>query len=37
MLILDHQHIIDLIDYVKKVVFEKKGKAIKLEIEILGE
>ena len=31
------QDIIDLIDYVKKVVFEKKGKAIKLEIEILGE
>lgn len=31
------QDIIELIDYVKKVVYEKTGKAIKLEVEILGE
>ena len=31
------QDILELIDYVKKVVFEKTGKCIKLEIEILGE
>ena len=31
------QDIIDLIDYVKKVVYEKTGKTIELEVEILGE
>ena len=31
------QDIIDLINYVKKVVYEKTGKAIKLEVEIVGE
>ena len=31
------QDILDLIEYVKKVVFEKTGKSIKLEIEVLGE
>lgn len=31
------QDILDLIDYVKKVVLEKTGKSIKLEIEVLGE
>lgn len=31
------QDIIDLIDYVKKVVYEKTGKIIELEVEILGE
>ena len=30
------QDIIDLIDYVKKVVYEKTGKTIELEVEILG-
>ena len=30
------QDIIDLIDYVKKVVYEKTGKKIELEVEILG-
>lgn len=29
--------ILDLIDYVKKIVFEKTGKKIELEIEIVGE
>ena len=31
------QDIIDLIEYVKKVVYEKTGKTIELEVEILGE
>lgn len=31
------QNILDLIEYVKKVVFEKTGKLIKLEIEVLGD
>ena len=31
------QDIIDLINYVKKVVHEKTGKNIELEVEILGE
>ena len=31
------QDILELIEYVKKVVFEKTGKCIKLEVEILGE
>ena len=31
------QDVIDLIDYVKKVVYEKTGKQIELEIEIVGE
>ena len=31
------QNIIDLINYVKNVVFEKTGKVISLEIEIIGE
>lgn len=31
------QDILDLIAYIKKVVFEKTGKCISLEIEILGE
>lgn len=31
------QDIIDLINYVKKVVYEKTGKTIKLEVEIVGE
>ena len=31
------QDIIDLINYVKKVVYEKTGKSIKLEVEIIGE
>lgn len=31
------QDIIDLIDYVKKIVYEKTGKTIELEVEILGE
>ena len=31
------QDILDLIDYVKKVVYEKTGKTIELEVEILGE
>lgn len=31
------QDIIDLIDYVQKTVFEKTGKKIELEIEIVGE
>lgn len=31
------QDILDLIEHVKKVVFEKTGKCIKLEVEILGE
>lgn len=31
------QDILDLIEHVKKVVFEKTGKLIKLEIEILGD
>ena len=31
------QNILDLIEHVKKVVFEKTGKLIKLEIEILGD
>lgn len=31
------QNILDLVEYVKKVVFDKTGKSIKLEIEILGE
>ena len=31
------QDIIELIHYVKRVVYEKTGKAIKLEVEILGE
>ena len=30
------QDITDLIDYVKKVVYEKTGKKIELEVEILG-
>lgn len=30
------QDILDLIDYVKKVVYEKTGKKIELEIEVLG-
>ena len=31
------QNILDLIDYVKKVVYEKTNKMIQLEIEVLGE
>ena len=31
------QDIIELINYVKKVVHEKTGKNIELEVEILGE
>lgn len=31
------QDILDLISYVKKTVYEKKGKVINLEIEVLGE
>lgn len=31
------QNILDLIEYVKEVVYEKTGKLIKLEIEVLGE
>ena len=31
------QDILELIDYVKKVVYEKTGKTIKLEVEVLGE
>ena len=31
------QDILDLIAYVKEVVFEKTGKSIKLEVEVLGE
>lgn len=31
------QDILDLISYVKKTVYEKKGKVISLEIEVLGE
>ena len=31
------QDILELIEHVKKVVFEKTGKCIKLEVEILGE
>ena len=31
------QNILDLIEHIKKVVYEKTGKLIKLEIEVLGD
>ena len=31
------QNILDLIEHIKQVVYEKTGKLIKLEIEIIGD
>ena len=31
------QNILDLIEYIKKVVYEKTGKSIKLEVEVMGD